>query len=101
MQYKLCNTTVAWCMKYLVPRHQFVRLDIKVSDIIWTITIHDKNKINKLIKKAGSVIDLSPDSLEVTVGKRMGTKLKTVLILKVISCTLYSMASKAHLVSGY
>ncbi len=44
-----------------------------------SITVHDKNKINKLIKKAGSVIGLPPDSLEVTVGKRMGTKLKTVL----------------------
>ena len=37
-QYKLHNSTITWCMKYLVPRPQFVRLDDIVSDVIWTKT---------------------------------------------------------------
>lgn len=44
-----------------------------------SITVEDKNRINKLIKKAGSVIGCTPDSLEVTCGKRIRAKLKTVL----------------------
>ena len=38
IQFKLHYSTITWCMKYLVPRPQFVRLDDIVSDVIWTKT---------------------------------------------------------------
>lgn len=41
-----------------------------------SLSVDDKNRINKLIKRAGSVIGLIPDSLEVIVEKRMRSKLK-------------------------
>lgn len=41
-----------------------------------------KNMINKLIRKAGSVIGLNPDSLEVIVEKRTRAKLKMILCYK-------------------
>ncbi|KAF7669621.1 hypothetical protein LDENG_00166780 [Lucifuga dentata] len=44
-----------------------------------TITLEDRNRINELIKKAGSVIGMSPDSLEVILQKRTKAKLYTVL----------------------
>lgn len=45
-----------------------------------SISTDDKNRINKIIKRAGSVIGLNPDKLEVIVEKRTRTKLKTVLL---------------------
>ncbi len=47
-----------------------------------SIPIEDRNRINKLIKRAGSVIGFSPDKLEVIVEKRTRTKLKTVLFFE-------------------
>ena len=44
-----------------------------------SITVADKNRINKMIKKAGSVIGLPPDSLETTITKRTRRKLNTIL----------------------
>ena len=42
--------------------------------------MEDKNRINKLIKKAGSVIIMASDSLEVTLEKRIRAKLPMVLV---------------------
>lgn len=39
----------------------------------------DKNRINKMIRKAGSVMGFTPDSLEVIVEKRTRAKLKMIL----------------------
>ena len=47
-----------------------------------SISVEDKNRINKLIKRAGSVIGLTPDALEVTVEKRMRSKVKMVLLFE-------------------
>ena len=47
-----------------------------------SISVEDKNRINKLIKRAGSVIGLNPDVLEVTVEKRISSKLKIVLLFE-------------------
>ena len=44
-----------------------------------SITVEDKTRINKLIKKAGSVISMTPDSLEGTLEKRIGAKLQMVM----------------------
>ena len=44
-----------------------------------SITAMDKNRINKLIKKAGSVIGLPLDSLETKLAKRLRTKLCSIL----------------------
>ena len=44
-----------------------------------SITADDKNRINKLIKKAGSVIGLPQDTLDITIANRMRTKLNTIL----------------------
>ena len=44
-----------------------------------SITVMDKNRINKIIKKAGSVIGLPLDSLETTISKRTKTKLNSIL----------------------
>ena len=44
-----------------------------------SITAIDKNRINKMIKKAGSVIGLPLDSLETIIAKRTRTKLNTIL----------------------
>ena len=44
-----------------------------------SITAMDKNRINKIIKKAGSVIGLPLDSLETTIAKRTKTKLNSIL----------------------
>lgn len=38
----------------------------------------DRNSINKLIGKAGSIIGLTPDSLKVIIQQRTGRKLKSV-----------------------
>lgn len=45
-----------------------------------SISMDDSNRINKLIKKAGSVIGVTPDSLEVIVERRTRSKLKTILL---------------------
>lgn len=46
-----------------------------------SMTAEDRNRINKLIKKAGSVVGLSLDSVDIILNKRMTTKLRTVLSL--------------------
>jgi len=46
---------------------------------MYCITVDEKNRINKLIRKAGSVIVLNPDSLEVIVEKITRAKLKIIL----------------------
>lgn len=47
-----------------------------------SISAEDRNRINKLIKKAGSVIVLSLDSVDTILDKRMRTKVRTVLSSK-------------------
>lgn len=44
-----------------------------------SISAEDKNRINKMIKKAGSVIGLIPATLEATVEMRARSKLKLIL----------------------
>ena len=44
-----------------------------------SITVMDKNRINKIIKKAVSVIGLPLDSLETTIAKRTKSKLNSIL----------------------
>ena len=39
----------------------------------------DKNKINKLIRKAGSIIGVMPDPLEKILDKRMGQKIRRIM----------------------
>ena len=43
------------------------------------LKIEDKNKINKLIRKAGSIIGVMPDSLEMILDQRMGQKLRRIM----------------------
>lgn len=62
-----------------------------------SITVDDKNRINKMIRKAGLVISLTPDSLEVTGEKRTRAKLKSVLYFELF--IVFLMESEAHSVS--
>ncbi len=50
------------------------------SVLCWggSITVEDKNRINKMIRKAGSIIVFIPDSLEVIVEKRTRATLKMI-----------------------
>ena len=43
-----------------------------------SITVDDRNRIKKLLKKAGSIIGIAPESLETTMGKRMEKKLDAI-----------------------
>jgi len=67
-----------------------------------SITVMDKNRINKIIKKAGSVIGLPLDSLETTIAKRTKTKLNYILCFDglLLYHILYLMLCEAHLVTG-
>lgn len=56
----------------------------------------DKSRIHKMIRKAGLVIGLTPDSLEVTVEKRTRTKLQMILTYE--GHPLHSIFSGLHLV---
>ena len=60
-----CGKTVGW----VGGCHQSVLISAAVC-WGWSLNSEHRNKFNKLIKKAGSIIDLTPDSLEViTEGK--------------------------------
>lgn len=47
-----------------------------------SISVEDRNRINKLIKKSSSIIGLSLDSMDIILDKRMRAKVQTVLALK-------------------
>lgn len=58
----------------------------------------DRNKINKLIRKAGSIIGLTPDLLEMIMEQSMGRKLKIIMQnedhpMYYVSCELKSSFS--------
>lgn len=61
-----------------------------------SISAEDKNRINKMIKKAGSVIGLIPATLEATVEMRARSKLKLILGYKTIHCTMFLRVLEAH-----
>ena len=61
--------------------HGIVASVLFYAVVCWggSLTVEDRNRVNKLIKKAGSIIGMSPDSLEVITEQRTRRKLRTVL----------------------